>query len=112
MADDDSDVFLAAPTWDQLNKCKKSDMFALAAHDGISVATTLLEEELKAAVVDGLVSKCLLKFCQAQMELLFWFLGVVVQRVSLLWVSGSAITPGIVRRAFTLPKFNPFSSWS
>lgn len=50
------DVFVGEPTIGKLDKCRKSDLFEIAEHDGITVSTFLVKRELKAAVLDGFIA--------------------------------------------------------
>ena len=57
MAAFDLEEFVANPTLGEFEKCRKAELFAIAAHYGISVATSLLKRELKLILLSGLTSK-------------------------------------------------------
>ena len=51
----DLDEFIKDPSFDQIDKCRKEDLHAIAAYFKISVSKSQNKEELKALVVAGLV---------------------------------------------------------
>lgn len=57
MAAFDLSEFVSDPSLNQLETCRKDDLFAIADHYGISVSTSLLKCDLKAVVVEGLISE-------------------------------------------------------
>lgn len=50
------DEFVGEPTIGKLDKCRKSDLFEIAEHYSITVSTSLVKRELKAAVLDGFIA--------------------------------------------------------
>ena len=87
-------VFLADPSMDRIDRCRKADLYAIAAHFEFPVQGTLLKARLKECVVDMLVGKEVL--------------GVTVASPS---SDASADTQAgaEARPPATLPRFNPFS---
>lgn len=57
MAGFDLNAFVFSPDLNQLDKCKKIELRDIADHYDISVSTSLGKAELKAVVLNGLVSK-------------------------------------------------------
>lgn len=57
MATFDLNAFVSLPDLSQLDKCKKTELYDIANHYEISVSTSLGKAELKAVVLNGLISK-------------------------------------------------------
>lgn len=57
MAGFDLNAFVFSPDLNQLDKCKKIELHDVADHYDISVSTSLGKAELKAVVLNGLISK-------------------------------------------------------
>lgn len=61
MATFDLSVFVANPTLAQFYKCRKSELYEIAGHYGVSVAASLLKKELRATLLDYLVAEGILQ---------------------------------------------------
>ena len=58
----DLEGFLSDPSVEQIDRCRKKDLYAIAAHFEFAASPTLLKAELKEAVVHMLVQKkCLVR---------------------------------------------------
>ncbi|XP_039896814.1 uncharacterized protein LOC120739179 [Simochromis diagramma] len=53
-------AFLSNPSWEELNVCRKHDLFAIAAHFELNVSRQMVKEDLKTAVSNKLVDEGLL----------------------------------------------------
>ncbi|XP_039894583.1 uncharacterized protein LOC120737796, partial [Simochromis diagramma] len=53
-------AFLSNPSWEELNVCRKHDLFAIAAHFELNVSRQMVKEDLKTAVSNKLVEEGLL----------------------------------------------------
>lgn len=53
----DLSMFVANPTLAKFYKCRKSELFELAGHYGVSVAPSLLKKDLRTALLDYLVAE-------------------------------------------------------
>ena len=53
----DLEGFLSDPSVEQIDRCRKKDLYAIAAHFEFAASPTLLKAELKEAVVHMLVQK-------------------------------------------------------
>lgn len=58
----DINAFVSNPTLSQFDKCRKSDLCEIAEHHCIPVSSSLAKAELKAVLLDGLVSKGVFSF--------------------------------------------------
>jgi hypothetical protein len=106
MATFDLNVFVSRPDLNQLDKCKKTELHAIANHYDISASTSLVKAELKAVVLDGLIGK-----------------GVIILPVTMsspgpeLSVGGDQLGNGTpagqqgvpTKKPVTIPHFVPFS---
>lgn len=61
--------FLANPTLNQLDLCRKVDLYFVATHFSIPVSSTLVKREMKEAVVSGLVQKGILSLGAGEISL-------------------------------------------
>lgn len=52
--------FLTYPSHEQLDQCRKDDLFEIAQHFRLTVSTELLKKDLKAVVEDELVERGIL----------------------------------------------------
>ena len=60
MAFFDLESFLVCPSYEQIDRCRKDDLYEIAQHFSLAVNKQLLKKELKALVVDELVKRGLL----------------------------------------------------
>ena len=54
------DEFVANPSVEQLELCKKQDLFEIAANYGVPVSTACVKQELKAVVLNSLADQAVL----------------------------------------------------
>jgi len=99
--------FLANPTLNQLDLCRKVDLCFVATHFSIPVSSTLAKSEMKEAVVSGLVQKGILSLGAGEIS----SGGHVVTDKS---EQANVVTPKgkqgeVERQHFTLPRFVPHS---
>ena len=57
MAAFDLDGFISNPTLGKFDRCKKCDLYKLAEYYDISVSISLVKAELKAVLLESLISK-------------------------------------------------------
>ena len=90
----DLGVFLADPSMDRIDRCRKADLYAIAAHFEFPVQGTLIKARLKECVVDMLVGK----------EMLGVTVASPCSDASADMQAGAEAKPPA-----TLPRFNPLS---